>query len=96
MLNAMSVPTQRGMEGSFAAQGRVFMVEWNGERYGYVHNLQGDIVAIVDSSGAKVVEYKYDARGRDIGHTLTSDIGELNPFRYRGYMYDEENYPWQS
>ena len=87
---------QRGMEGSFAAQGRVFMVEWNGERYGYVHNLQGDIVAIVDSSGAKVVEYRYDARGRDIGHTLTSDIGELNPFRYRGYMYDEENYPWQS
>ena len=74
----------------YDAQGRVSMVEWNGEKYGYVHNLQGDIAAIVDSSGAKVVEYRYDAWGRDIGRTLTSDIGELNPFRYRGYVYDEE------
>lgn len=64
--------------------------ECNGQKMIYVHNLQGDIVAIVDSDGAKVVEYRYDAWGRDIGRTLTSDIGELNPFRYRGYVYDEE------
>ena len=35
------------------------MVKYNGQMYTYVHNLQGDIVAIVDSSGAKVVEYRY-------------------------------------
>ena len=74
----------------YDAQSRPAMVKYNGQMYTYVHNLQGDIVAIVDSSGAKVVEYRYDAWGRDIGRTLTSDIGELNPFRYRGYVYDEE------
>ena len=47
-------------------------------------------MAILDYEGNKVVEYRYDAWGRDIGRTLTSDIGELNPFRYRGYVYDEE------
>ena len=34
--------------------------------YRYVHNLQGDIIAIVDSAGTKVVEYKYDAWDRPI------------------------------
>ena len=37
------------------------MVEFNGALYSYVHNLQGDIVGIVDSAGSLVVEYKYDA-----------------------------------
>ena len=74
----------------YDAQSRPAMVKYNGQMYTYVHNLQGDIMAIVDSGGAKVVEYRYDAWGRDIGRTLTSDIGELNPFRYRGYVYDEE------
>ena len=32
--------------------------------YYYVKDLQGDIVAIVNESGAKVVEYTYDAWGR--------------------------------
>lgn len=27
-----------------------------------VYNLQGDVIALVDSTGAKVVEYSYDAR----------------------------------
>ena len=74
----------------YDAQSRPAMVKWNGVMYSYVHNLQGDIVAILDYEGNKVVEYRYDAWGRDIGRTLTSDIGELNPFRYRGYVYDEK------
>lgn len=36
-----------------------------------------DIVAILDSAGAKVVEYRYDAWGRDIGRILTSDIRDI-------------------
>ena len=43
----------------YDAQSRPAMVKYNGQMYTYVHNLQGDIVAIVDSSGAKVVEYRY-------------------------------------
>ncbi len=78
----------------YDAQSRPAMVNFNGTLSTYVHNLQGDIVAIVDSTGAKVVEYKYDAWGRPLSGfpvgTLKDTLGKLNPFRYRGYVYDEE------
>ena len=52
----------------------------------------GDIVGILDSTGSLVVEYRYDAWGRPVGTTgtLASTLGKSNPFRYRGYVYDEE------
>ena len=40
------------------------MVDYNGSYYAYVHTLQGDIGAIVDNTGTKVVEYGYDAWGK--------------------------------
>ncbi len=54
--------------------------------------LQGDIVGIVDASGSGMVEYEYDVWGKIIARTssLASTPGYLNPFRYRGYAYDEE------
>jgi len=65
------------------------MVEYDGEMYRYVHNLQGDIVGILDAPGNLVVEYKYDAWGKPISTTgdLSSTLGTLNPFRYRGHVY---------
>ena len=49
---------------------------------------------IVDVSGRRVVEYEYDAWGKPtLVRTLTTAyeaLAELNPFRYRGYVYDEE------
>ena len=78
------------------------MVDYNGTYYAYVHTLQGDIGAIIDNTGTKVVEYGYDAWGKptkvwSLTHpsesTLTSEYGklaQLNPFRYRGYVWDEE------
>lgn len=30
---------------------------YNDKKYAYVHNLQGDIVAILDSAGSKAVQY---------------------------------------
>lgn len=68
------------------------MVNFNGSLYSYVHNLQGDVVGIVDSLGSMVVEYKYDAWGKPVSvRTLTDayeTLAELNPFRYREYVYD--------
>ena len=79
----------------YDAQGGPAMVDFNGTHYTYVHNLQGDIVAIVDNTGTMVVKYAYDAWGKPIGNpwTLTSayaDLARINPFRYRGYVWDEE------
>ena len=68
----------------YDAQSRPAMVKFNGALYSYVHNLQGDIVGIVDSAGSLVVEYKYAAWGKPtLVRTLTTAyeaLAELNPF----------------
>ena len=77
----------------YDAQSRPAKVRFNGTIYTYLHNLQGDIVGILDSTGALVVEYKYDAWGKPLSTTgtLKTTLGIHNPFRYRGYVYDEES-----
>jgi len=76
----------------YDAQGRPAIVEFNGTKYAYIHNLQGDIVGIIDSTGAEVVQYTYDAWGKVLSTagTLASTLGTVQPFRYRGYVYDVE------
>ena len=76
----------------YDAQSRPAFVEYNGVKYRYVHNLQGDVVGIVDSADNLVVEYRYDAWGKPLNITgsLADTLGRRNPFRYRGYVYDEE------
>ena len=65
--------------------------------YYFRKNLQGDIVALLDSYGFVVVRYYYDAWGNHkvyndsgVEITDTTHIGHLNPIRYRGYYYDTE------
>ena len=50
------------------------------------------VVALLDSTGTAVVKYRYDAWGKPISKTgdLASTLGTIQPFRYRGYVYDEE------
>ena len=54
--------------------------------------MQGDIVSIYSSNKVEVVQYRYDAWGNTVSITgsLASTIGQINPFRYRGYYYDTE------
>ena len=72
-------------------------IKYNNSTYFYRKDAQGNIAAILDSNGNIVVEYKYDswgnhavldANGSDIASA--THIGNLNPFRYRGYYYDTE------
>lgn len=67
-------------------------VKYNGTQYYYLRNAQGDIMGIVNTSGTVVVEYTYDAWGRLLTTTgsMASTLGEINPLRYRGYVYDTE------
>ena len=59
----------------------------------YMYNLQGDVVGLADAATGKIIaKYLYDAWGKCVsvenagGYT----IGTANPFRYRGYYYDNE------
>ena len=76
----------------YDAQNKPAVVVYNDTPYSYVKNLQGDVVALLDSTGVVVVKYVYDAWGRPISKTgsLASTLGTVQPFRYRGYVYDEE------
>ena len=67
-------------------------VNYYGTTYYYVHNLQGDVIALTDANGAIAVEYEYDPWGKMtyFGGPYMASIGLANPFRYRGYFYDSE------
>ena len=76
----------------YDAQGRPSIVQYNDVDYAYLHNLQGDVTGIVDMTGMLVVQYAYDAWGRPLRTTgsMAGTLGYDNPFRYRGYVYEEE------
>ena len=76
----------------YDAQNRPTVVVYNGVPYAYVKSLQGDIVAILDENGNTVVSYGYDAWGAPLWCTgeLAETLGKVQPFRYRGYVFDEE------
>lgn len=58
-------------------------------------NLQGDIVAVYNEYGDKLISYTYDAWGNFSSSWInlagTNYYATLNPFRYRGYFYDAES-----
>ena len=63
--------------------------------YIYVKNAQGDVVGIYNSLGDLKVSYTYDPWGKLLSvesdfDQYERDISLLNPFRYRGYYYDDE------
>lgn len=73
-------------------------LNYNGENFYYVKNLQGDIIGILNSNSEQVVTYEYDSWGKvlsvkdALGNLINNpnNIGYINPFRYRGYYYDTE------
>ena len=61
------------------------------QAYYYRKNLLGDVVAIYDTNGAKVVEYAYDAYGNcTVTNSTNYALSLYNPIKYRGYYYDTE------
>ena len=67
------------------------------QEYLYRRNAQGDIAAILNLNGEVVARYAYDGWGNHAvlnpdgtDNDLADFIGNVNPFRYRGYYYDKE------
>ena len=82
------------MHFSYDIQGRPLKIEYAGRIYDFVSDFQGDIVGILDETGTLIVEYKYNTNGipafTHIFSSKYTKLAELNPFRYRGYVYDDE------
>ena len=62
----------------------------NSEKYLYIRDSLQNILGIADITGKIVVKYNYDAWGTTSIIEDVSGIGNLNPFRYKGYYYDCE------
>ena len=69
--------------------------------YYFAYNAQGDVIGIYDAAGTVVATYAYDEWGNCTVQVLAADsnghaadspdhIAQVNPFRYRGYYYDNE------
>ena len=82
----------------YDANGSIGSISYNGTRYAFRKNLQGDVIAILDTNSNVVARYTYDAWGKILSitdgngniNTASTFIGNINPIRYRGYYYDTE------
>ena len=56
-------------------------VTYNGNRYFYLKNAQGDVTGLVNASGTQVVSYTYDPWGAPMSTdgTMASTLGTANP-----------------
>ena len=94
--NGRIIKQSNGLEFFYDFEG-IAAVKYNSTMYFYQKDAQGNIIGILDSNGNVVVQYYYDAWGNHkvvsatgIEITSSTNIGNLNPFRYRGYYYDTE------
>jgi len=62
---------------------------YNGDAYYYLKDIQGNILSVVDDTGAIRVQYDYDAYGNLINNP-SGTIAQINPYTYRGYRWDNE------
>ena len=70
---------------------------YDGQLYSFIKNVFGDITGIIAGDGTLTALYEYDAWGNCTVVEVNTDedrdlpfVGDVNPFRYRGYFYDEE------
>ena len=64
---------------------------YNSTTYLFRKNIQGDVTHIYTESGTLVGQYAYAAWGNCAILQDANGIATLNPFRYRGYYFDQEN-----
>ena len=69
------------------ATGRV-----KGADYYYIRDGLMCITGLVDANGGAVVNYRFDSWGKLISITgsMADTLGKDNPYRYKGYYYDDE------
>jgi RHS repeat-associated protein len=74
----------------YDSDGKVYSMTKGDDTYFFIKNLQGDVTKIIDENGNTCATYAYDAWGALLAENEDSSVEGLNPFRYRGYVYDTE------
>lgn len=66
----------------------------NGKDYFYDRDILGNINAVIDSAGTKLVSYSYGDFGEVTEAVADSDearlVAKVNPFKFKGYFFDNE------
>ena len=72
--------------------GQLMAIRYKGADYYYVRNGLMTITGLVDANGTAVVNYRYDSWGMltGISGSMAGTLGKDNPYRFKGYYYDEE------
>ena len=81
----------------YDCNGQLYSFKYNGVPYYSIRNIFGDIKGIYESDGSLCALYEYDPFGNHkvlnasgVVNTSGTFIGNINPFRYKGYYYDVE------
>ena len=72
--------------------GQLMAIRYKGADYYYIRDGLMTITGLVDANGAAVVNYRYDSWGMltGISGSMAGTLGKDNPYRFKGYYYDEE------
>ena len=78
---------------NYDINGELINIEYLGNRYFYIRDALGNINYVVDKNGSIMVKYSYDEWGVPTKTIVqpSCPIGELNPFMYKSYYFDDEN-----
>ena len=74
----------------YDSEGSLYSMSKGEDTYFFIKDLQGDVRKIIDENGTVCATYFYDAWGALLAENEDSSVEGLNPFRYKGYVYDHE------
>ena len=76
----------------YDGDGQLSAISYKGGDYYYIRDNLRTITGLVDANGVAVVNYRYDSWGMLTGITgsMAGTLGKDNPYRFKGYYYDEE------
>ena len=76
----------------YDGSGQLMAIRYKGADYYYLRDGLMTITGLVDANGTAVVNYRYDSWGMltGISGSMAETLGKDNPYRFKGYYYDEE------
>ena len=76
----------------YDGSGQLMAIRYKGADYYYIRDGPMTITGLADANGTAVVNYRYDSWGMltGISGSMAGTLGKDNPYRFKGYYYDEE------